>query len=50
VIVIIGLIARSRFVAPVAVHPHVVDQGDVVREVFGRRADRGAGQGARDGR
>ena len=35
-VVIVGLIVRSRFVAPVAVHQHVVAQGDVVREVFGR--------------
>ncbi len=36
VLLVIGVVARQRFVAPVAVHRHVVDQGEVVREVFGR--------------
>jgi HlyD family secretion protein len=32
----IALVARYRLVAPMAVRRHVVDRGDVVREVFGR--------------
>jgi HlyD family secretion protein len=32
----IAFIAHRRFVAPMSVHPHVVDRGDVVREVSGR--------------
>jgi HlyD family secretion protein len=32
----IALVARYRLVAPMAVRRHVVDGGDVVREVFGR--------------
>jgi HlyD family secretion protein len=35
-VVVVALVVRSRLVAPVAVRQHVVDQGDVVREVFGR--------------
>ncbi len=36
VVVVIALVVRHRLVAPMPVHRHVVDQGDVVREVFGR--------------
>lgn len=36
VVVIVALVVRQRVVAPVAVQHQVVDQGDVVREVFGR--------------
>lgn len=32
----IALVVRHRLVAPVPVHPIVVDRGDVVREVYGR--------------
>jgi HlyD family secretion protein len=34
--IVIALVARHRFVAPMAVRRHIVDRGDVVREVFGR--------------
>lgn len=33
---IAALIVRHRFFVPLAVHQHVVDQGEVVREVYGR--------------
>ncbi len=36
VVVLIALLVRQRLVVPVPVHRYVVDQGDVVREVFGR--------------
>jgi len=36
VLIIVTLVVRQRLVAPVPVHRHVADQGDVVREVFGR--------------
>jgi HlyD family secretion protein len=36
IVVVLALIARHRFVTPVPVHRHVVDRGDVTREVFGR--------------
>lgn len=32
----VALVVRHRLVAPMAAHRHVVDRGDVVREVFGR--------------
>lgn len=35
-VAIVAVIVRSRFIEPISVHQHVVDQGDVVREVFGR--------------
>ena len=35
-LVLVALLVRQRLVAPVAVQHHVVDQGDVAREVFGR--------------
>ena len=34
--IVVGLVVRHRLVAPISVHHHVVDRGDVVREVFGR--------------
>jgi HlyD family secretion protein len=36
VVLVIAVVVRQRLVAPVAVRRHVVDQGEVVREVFGR--------------
>jgi len=36
VLLVAGLAVRQRLVAPLAVRHHVVDQGEVVREVFGR--------------
>lgn len=36
VLIVVALVIRQRLVAPVPVRHHVVDQGDVVREVFGR--------------
>ncbi len=33
---VIALVVRQRLVAPMPVYRHVVDRGDVVREVFGR--------------
>jgi HlyD family secretion protein len=33
---VIALVVRHRVVAPVPAHRHVVDRGDVAREVFGR--------------
>jgi HlyD family secretion protein len=35
-VLVVALVLRHRFVAPVPVQRHVIDQGDVVREVFGR--------------
>lgn len=36
VLLVVALVARQRFVAPLTVHRFVVDKGDVAREVFGR--------------
>jgi HlyD family secretion protein len=36
VVVIVALLVRHRLVSPVAVRAHVVDRGEVTREVFGR--------------
>lgn len=36
VLSVVALVVRHRLVAPVPVRHHIVDQGDVVREVFGR--------------
>jgi HlyD family secretion protein len=33
---VVALVARHRLIAPMEVHRRVVDQGDVVRELFGR--------------
>ncbi len=33
---VVGLLVRHRLVAPMPVRHHLVDHGDVVREVFGR--------------
>ena len=33
---VVALVVRHRLVAPMPAHHHVVDRGDVVREVFGR--------------
>src|SRR6185369_7978181 len=35
-LILLALLVRQRLVAPVVVQQHVVDQGDVAREVFGR--------------
>jgi HlyD family secretion protein len=35
-VLVVALVARHRLIAPMEVHRRVVDQGDVVREVFGR--------------
>ena len=36
IVLVLALVVRHRIVAPIPVHRAVVDQGDVVREVFGR--------------
>jgi HlyD family secretion protein len=34
--IVIAVVVRHRLMAPMTVHDHLVDRGDVVREVFGR--------------
>lgn len=36
VLLLVGLVVRQRFFVPVVTRSHVVERGDVVREVFGR--------------
>jgi HlyD family secretion protein len=36
VAIVIALVVRHRVVSPMPVHQHVVERGDVVREIFGR--------------